>query len=671
MKKFLERFFDFTKDGIYRFNFNSSEILLANKGFIDILGLDCEPSEIIGKHLKDIMVYTQVEGILRNLIREKGEIHNFEYNFKTLKNKEKWVIHDSFLIKDNETGQDIIECIIKDITERKNLEEKLRRSNRIYKVLSNINQAIIRERDIDRLLKLSCEIAVKDGEIPRACIGVIDPLTDTVKKVACKSSQKINNQQEICCLPPYEFCEKHLFTGDHYIINNFDDYSDDTSWNLDITKGGYKSLAFFPLFVYNHTVGLLGFYSDEINFFDKEEISLLSELSMDISFAMESAEHEKYKKQAEELLENERSFNSTVNEIIGALLVVLDTDGRIVKFNKACEELTGYSFIEVKDKYLWDFLITPDEIEPVKTVFNNLKNAIIPSKFENYLVTKNGEKKLIAWSNTSMIDKNGIVDFIIGTGIDITEQRDSEAKIVKLNEDLNQTVAELLFLNKDLEAFTYNVSHDLKAPLRVIDGYSGILIRDFSPQIDNEGKELLQTIRNKANTMEQIINGFLTFSLLGRDELIFSEIDFSYLVKAIVEEFAKETKKRKIEFIIKNLPPSKADFTMIKQVIFNLLSNAIKFTSKTEKAVIEIGARIMEDKNIYYIKDNGVGFNIKYKDKLFKMHKRLHSQAEYEGTGIGLAICERIISRHKGEVWAEGRVGAGATFYFSLPKIID
>ncbi len=261
---------------------------------------------------------------------------------------------------------------------------------------------------------------------------------------------------------------------------------------------------------------------------------------------------------------------------------------------------------------------------------------------------------------------------------EIVQRKQTENKLHKLNEELEQRVIErtaqieavnrrLEATNKELESFSYSVSHDLRAPLRAIDGFSRMLVEDFAGKIDAEGQRLLNVIRSNAQKMGQLIDDLLSFSRMGRHDMVLSEIDMTGLARSVFEDLKSAAPERIIQFSLKTLAPARGDLSMIRQVWVNLISNAIKFTRPRETAVIEVGSRVEEDKNVYYVKDNGVGFDMQYVNKLFGVFQRLHSMEEFEGTGIGLALVQRIILKHGGTVWAEGKVNEGAVFYFTLP----
>lgn len=254
---------------------------------------------------------------------------------------------------------------------------------------------------------------------------------------------------------------------------------------------------------------------------------------------------------------------------------------------------------------------------------------------------------------------------------DITEQLHAEAQVCQLNEELEERVsvrtAELTAANKELEAFSYSVSHDLRAPLRAIIGYSQLVLEDYAVRLDAEGQRLLGVIAAEALRMSQLIDDLLTFSGLGRQRVQMTDVDMTALALSAFQSLIATHLPKAPQLNIKTLPPARGDSAMLRQVFVNLLDNAIKFSRVRKDATIEIGGSCDQDQNVYYVKDNGVGFDEKYIAKLFGVFQRLHAEEEFAGTGVGLALVQRIILRHGGKVWAESELGEGATFYFAIP----
>ncbi|HPI16356.1 MAG TPA: PAS domain-containing protein [Mesotoga sp.] len=254
---------------------------------------------------------------------------------------------------------------------------------------------------------------------------------------------------------------------------------------------------------------------------------------------------------------------------------------------------------------------------------------------------------------------------------DITDMRTYQEKVERLNVELEARVAErttqLEAVNKELEAFAYSVSHDLRAPLRAVDGYSRIIEEDYVNVLDSEGLRLFGVIKRNIKKMDQLILDLLALSRVNRTELVKSKIDMIAMVNSLFNEVVTVELREKVKFTVQNLPEVYGDSVMMKQVWINLLSNALKFSATREVITIEVGGYSENGTNTYYVKDNGVGFNQKYANKVFEIFQRLHSSKEFEGTGVGLSIVQRIIHRHGGSVRAEGEENQGATFYFSIP----
>jgi two-component system sensor kinase len=250
----------------------------------------------------------------------------------------------------------------------------------------------------------------------------------------------------------------------------------------------------------------------------------------------------------------------------------------------------------------------------------------------------------------------------------LAERIDKVRNLRNLNKQLEEKARELEEANEELESFAYSVSHDLRVPLRAIDGFSRILVEDYENELDDEGVRLLNIVRDNTAKMGQLIDDILLLSRAGRQEMNITEIDMKALAQSVYENIKTGIGDRQINIEFKNMPIAKADRALITQVYQNLIGNAVKFTSRTEDAKIEVGATETKDEVTYYVKDNGAGFDMKYMNKLFGLFQRLHSPEEFEGTGVGLSIVQRIIRRHGGKVWGEGEIDKGATIYFSLPS---
>ncbi|HXF67854.1 MAG TPA: CHASE3 domain-containing protein [Burkholderiales bacterium] len=248
----------------------------------------------------------------------------------------------------------------------------------------------------------------------------------------------------------------------------------------------------------------------------------------------------------------------------------------------------------------------------------------------------------------------------------LAERKAAEARVVVLNRRLEERARELESANRDLESFSYSVSHDLRAPLRAIDGFSRILEEEYGERLDGEGRRLLAVVRDNSRRMSGLIDDLLEFSRLGRKPLATADVDMTQLARETFGQLVLAA-ERAPGFTLAPLPPARGDPALLRQVWANLLANAIKFSAGREAPLVEVSGGESGPENVYCVKDNGAGFDMRYYDKLFGVFQRLHGE-EFEGTGVGLAIVQRVIARHGGRVWAEGRPGEGAAFYFSLPR---
>ena len=306
-----------------------------------------------------------------------------------------------------------------------------------------------------------------------------------------------------------------------------------------------------------------------------------------------------------------------------------------------------------------------------KELINRAVNSHSPGSYEQKFLRP--DKSIAHYYSTFQGNYNekGDIISIVGTVLDITDRKNAESQIKKLNEELEGRVIlrteQLEAANKELEAFSYSVSHDLRAPLRSVHGYTKILLEEYENKLDDEGKRICGIIFSSATHMGELIDDLLSFSKIGRSSLNPSLIDMEKMVRNQFEGKISPNEKEKIKLNVGKLHKAFGDVTLLGQVWINLLTNAIKYSSKNEISEISIDSSVSGKMITYFIKDNGVGFDMQYTHKLFGVFQRLHSEAEFEGNGVGLAIVKRIILKHGGRVWAEGAVGKGATFYFSLP----
>ena len=368
--------------------------------------------------------------------------------------------------------------------------------------------------------------------------------------------------------------------------------------------------------------------------------------------------------------------------------LVLTPDLRIIAANDAYLQANTSSRPAVLGKDIFQmFPENPDEIEAER--MRNLRaslqrvidtrspDVMTVQKFHVRRAQTGGDGfEARYWSpmNTPVLGPGGELRYIVHAVRDVTgfvQEGHEVEKITELEFRVHERTKQLQDTIRELESFSYSVSHDLKAPLRAIDGFSRILIEEFSDKLDDDGRHVLNVIRTSTLKMGNLIESLLDLARLGRKQMQLVEVDMRALVDAIFQEVRSAAPERKAELRCGPLHTVRADPILMQQILMNLLANAFKFTRYRDEAVIEVGSDFRESSReiVFWVRDNGVGFEMQYVDKLFGVFQRLHTDKEFDGTGIGLAIVQRAVHRHSGRVWAESVLGQGASFYFSLPAV--
>jgi PAS domain S-box-containing protein len=376
--------------------------------------------------------------------------------------------------------------------------------------------------------------------------------------------------------------------------------------------------------------------------------------------------------QNEALSEGEARIRSVLNSAMSAVIVI-DATGLITDWNVRAEKMFGLKRNEALGRALAETIIPKNyrqsHLQGLQKFLSTGDGSVIGQLLELSALRADGTEFPVELS-ISTLRTNNVVSFC-GFITDITERKRAEEEIRLLNQQLEQRINErtneLEVANKELEAFTYSVSHDLRAPLRSVDGYARILEEDYAAKLDDNGVKVIHTISKNAKRMGRLIDDMLNFSRMGRVELSLTAIKMNEEVNRVVEELLPLENGRIINIQVGDLHISRADVNMLRQVWINVISNAFKYTRKKQDAKVEIGSFNTGNEIGYYVKDNGTGFNMQYAHKLFGVFQRLHKVEDFEGTGVGLAIVKRIIERHGGRVWVEAEPDKGATFYFSLP----
>jgi PAS domain S-box-containing protein len=351
-------------------------------------------------------------------------------------------------------------------------------------------------------------------------------------------------------------------------------------------------------------------------------------------------------------------------------------DGSFFWFNQRWYEYTGVSPEQTTDErrpgWNWQSLFRPGEIPKIRDGWRVGIESGEPFEMEIPLRGADGKFLIFLTRVQPLKDAAGRLLQWFGTHTDVNALKQAEEKVQQLNNELEQRVrqrtAELEAANKELEAFSYSVSHDLRAPLRAVNGFAEIVMDEFGSQVPEDARRHLERIRKGAVRMGELIDDLLAFSRLSRQAMTSAVVDPARLVQAALDELAPQREGRKIDIHVAKLPACRGDGALLRQVWVNLISNAVKYTAGRETAVVEIGCERENDQDVFFVRDNGAGFDMQYAGKLFGVFQRLHRAEEFEGTGVGLAIVQRIVHRHGGRIWAAAAEGRGASFHFTLAE---
>jgi len=375
---------------------------------------------------------------------------------------------------------------------------------------------------------------------------------------------------------------------------------------------------------------------------------------------LQEERHQRQLDEAVERIEWETRRNRFFNLSI-ELLAIANYRLELTQVNPTWFTALGYSEEELKSQPFVDFVHSDDRAGTIETIMKVMSGAA-PAYLENRVKTKNGGYRWLGWTIAPFAEEELLYIF----ARDITQRIEREAEVRQLNQSLEKHSAELQAANRELEEFSYSISHDLRGPLRAITGYSEIILTEHLTNLDPDGRQMVEAVSRNSLHLTKLIDDFLGFFRFGRTQVNAIHFDMKTLAQAAIDVVKPVNTSRKLDFRVGPLPAAFGDRAMLRQVLVNLLSNSVKFTAPVKHAVIEVGSTMQGGRTVYFVRDNGVGFNMKYYDKLFGVFQSLHKDEGFEGTGIGLALVSKIVRRHGGEIWAEGKVNEGATFFFTL-----
>ncbi|MDB6016072.1 MAG: sensor histidine kinase [Pedosphaera sp.] len=576
--------------------------------------------------------------------------------------------------------------------ELKTANEQLRQSNRLLHMLSECNQQVMRGRDERALLHEICRVITGAGGYPLVWIGYAeeDP-AKTVRPVAQEGFRDGYLETLTLTWADTELgrgpAGSAIRSGQPHIIEDIQGNTDFAPWREELTRCGCASCIGLPMWGNGRVFGALVIYATKLDAFHSRELEVLTELTADLANAVMSLRARAERRRAVEQVRRLADFKSAL--LNNASYMVISTEepgGIITSINPAAEQLLGYTAEECIGKLTPAAFHDPVEIadrarifskelgvaiEPGFEVFVARARRNLPNEYEWTYRRKDGSRFPVLLSVTALRDSQGKIIGFMGIANDMTERKRVEEEIRRLNSELEKRVtertAELAAANEELETFSYSVSHDLRSPLRIVTGFSKLLQEEHGDQLGPGAREYLEHICTATERMDQLIQGLLNLSRINRAQLRRQHVSLSDMARTIAGELRKGEPQRTVEFVITPDLSVEGDRELLRSVLQNLLGNAWKYTGKHARARIEFGLAPADGEKVFYVRDDGAGFNPENVGQLFNAFHRLHGVEEFPGTGIGLATVRRIIQRHGGRIWAEGAVEKGATFYFTIP----
>lgn len=618
--------------------------------------------EAIGMNVSVLAAPERKEEVRRNLalIRDGGHVSHYETMRRRKDGKEIYVSLSLSSVKDAAGNINGVSAILRDITDRKRAEDALEVRVRQQAAIAELGVHMLEANDLPKSL----------DEAARVVAG-------TLGVDYCEILERRENAETLRL--------HHGFGWKNGVVGR-------TTVDAGAgSQGGYTLLSATPVIVEDlrnerrftappllleHNVvsgmsvviggrdspfGVLGAHTASRRVFSVDDVNFLQAAANVIAATVEQIRAAQY-------------MRSLIEASLDPLVTISAT-GKITDVNEATVQATGVSREAMIGSDFADYFTEPDK---ARAGYQKAYTAGFVRDYPLAIRHTSGRVMDVLYNASVYRDERDETAGVLAAARDITERKRAEEELRIYHQQLEELVSlrtadlakandNLAVVNAELESFAYSVSHDLRVPLRAIDGFSRILLEDYSGKIDAEGQRLLTVVRDSTVKLARLIDDILAFSRAGRTEMTSARIDMDELVKDVVKELEPAFVGRKLTFVVKPLASAHGDAAMVRRIWTNLIDNAVKFTAPKPEAVVEIGSTATPAETIYYVRDNGAGFDMRYASKLFGVFQRLHG-VEFAGTGIGLAIVKRIVARHGGRVWAEGKVNEGATFYFTLAK---
>ena len=619
---------------------------------------------------------------LARKLNRTGEVSDIEYRILSADGKLRWIRDHSYPVFDAAGVLERVVGTARDITDRKLADLELASTNRALQMLSQSSIAINRIEDEEALLAEVCRVAVDVGNYRMAWVGyaqndearTIQPMVHAGNEGGYLTVIRLTwRDDEVTGQGP---AGQAIRTGLPQQSGDIGQAENHFYWHDDAMKRGYQSAVCLPLREGPRSFGVLCLYSAEAQHFTSEEIKLLQELADNLAFGIvslrERLERQRSQETARQAAVQLREQASLLDRAQDAIMV-RNLDRTIRFWNKGAERLYGWTAEEVLGRSMEELMYSDPRVLADAMAQTLANDGDWTGELEQR--ARDGSAVAIEARWTVVRDAEGKVSGVLGINTDIRERRRAREEILRLNASLEERVqqrtAQLEFANKQLEAFSYSVSHDLRSPLSAIDGFSDLLQRAInkadSTPLSERSRHYLARIRAGVGQMGELIDAMLTLAQVSRSSLRWEPVDLSALAQGILDGYCEREPERPVALHVETGLAGQGDPRLLKQLLENLLGNAWKFSANHERTEITFGRETGENgETVYFVRDKGAGFDMAYVEKLFGAFQRLHSLSEFAGTGIGLATVHRIVARHGGKVWAQSSLGQGATFYFTL-----
>jgi len=672
------------EDVFYSVDARQGQVRYVSPGYEKVWGRSCESLYADPGSRADAVVPEDRPVLAQaHALNDAGQKARVEYRIVSADGRIRWLRDRSYPVFNGDGELERVVGTVRDITESKLAEMALAATHRALEMLSRSSMAINRIHDEAALLAEVCRVAVEVGGYRMAWVGYAhDDEEKTIEPVAhAGDEQGYLGAIRLCWRDDRPGGQgpagQAVRSGQPQYTSSIAQGENHFHWGAEAAQCGYLSAVGLPLRNQTRAFGVLCLYSGQVQQFAAEELQLLQELADNLAFGITSL-----RTRLEQLRGEEAARRAAVRlheqasliDLAPGAIVVRNLDLSIRFWSRGAERLYGWPAEQVLGKTLRS-LMYPRNPERLTAVFDNIKAAPDGWIGEVEQADCHGAPVHVEMRGIVLRDENGQVNGVMIVNTDIRERRQAREEILQLNASLEERVqqrtAQLKFANQQLEAFSYSVSHDLRSPLSSINGFSTLLAKSLASHgdsaLDGRNQHYLARIRTGAARMGELIDAMLSLAQVSRSRLAWEKVDLSAEARALLSELQEREPGRAVHLEVQPGLMAQGDPRLLRQVLYNLLGNAWKFSAGQACARITLGAlEGSEGEQVYFVRDNGAGFEMAYVEKLFGAFQRLHTEAQFAGTGIGLATVQRIIARHGGRVWAESVQGKGATFYFTL-----